>query len=86
MPKSSSAKLAWQKAYNKTPKQTAKRVANNKARRHAIKAGKTKVGDGKEVDHIKPLDAGGSTSDANTRVVSAKFNKQWRKREPKIYG
>lgn len=51
------------------------RAARNKARRHAIKAGKAKVGDGKDVDHIKPLRSGGSTSDSNTRVRSVAANR-----------
>ena len=70
----------------KSPEEVAKRVARNRARRHEIKAGLVHVGDGKQLDHIKPLDAGGSTDDSNTRVVDEKFNKQWRKRDPKLYG
>lgn len=70
----------------KSPIEVAKRVARNRARRHDIKKGLVHVGDGKEVDHVAPLDGGGSTSDSNTRVVSEKFNKQWRKRDPGLYG
>jgi hypothetical protein len=86
MPKSSPQELKTKAAYNKRPDVQDKRVAQNRARRHAIAAGKAKVGDGTHVDHIKPLDAGGSGADSNTRVVSAKFNKAWRERQPGMYG
>lgn len=86
MPKSSKQELATKKAYNARPDVMAKRVEQNRARRHAIAAGKAHVGDGTNVDHIKPLDEGGSGADTNTRVVSAAFNKGWRKRQPGMYG
>ena len=79
MPKSSPAKLAFQKAYNARPEEVAKRVKNNAARREAIKAGKAKVGDGKDVDHITPLEDGGGNSPDNLRVVSESTNRGWRK-------
>ncbi len=50
------------------------RAARNKARAHAIKAGKVSKGDGKHVDHKKPLRSGGSTADSKTRVRSASSN------------
>ena len=84
--KSSPQELKTKAAYNKLPSVQAKRVANNKARREAIREGKASVGDGTHVDHKKPLDAGGSTSKSNTRVVDAEFNKGWRGRQPKMYG
>ena len=37
------------------PENIAKRVARNKARREAIRKGRVSVGDGKELDHIKPI-------------------------------
>lgn len=70
----------------KSPEEVAKRVARNRARRHALKAGLVHVGDNMELDHKVPLDKGGSDKDSNVRVVSEKFNKQWRKRDPKLYG
>ena len=81
MPKSSKQKLAYQAERQKTPAEVEKRVARNKARRHAIADGKAAVGDGKQVDHIMPLGAGGSTADSNTRVISTKKNEGWRKGE-----
>lgn len=79
MPKSSPAKLAFQKTYNALPGNVIKREQENLARAHAIKAGRVKKGDGKDVDHIKPLDNGGPATDANTRVTSQTTNRGWRK-------
>lgn len=86
MTKSSKQKLAYQAEYQKSPEEVAKRVARNKARRHAIADGKVKVGDGKEIDHKVMLDKGGSAKDSNTRVLSAEANRGWRGREPGAYG
>lgn len=85
MAKSSKKELATKAKYNKRPSVQKKRVANNKARRQAMAAGKVKKGDGKHIDHKVPLDAGGSTNQSNTRVVDAKTNKGWRKKRPSMY-
>lgn len=63
----------------------AKRVVYNRNRREAIAEGRVKVGDGKELDHKRPLDAGGSNNRSNVRVVSESKNKAWRKDHPEIY-
>jgi len=87
MPKSSPAKLAFQKAYNAKPENVNKREANNRARQAAIRSGKAKVGDNTQVDHIVPLDVGGATdAKSNLRVISRKENAAWRGRQPKMYG
>ena len=85
MKKSSKQELKTKKAYNARPDVMKRRVAQNKARRQAIAAGKAKGGDGTNVDHIKPLKAGGSTKKSNTRVISASKNKGWRGRQPGMY-
>jgi hypothetical protein len=85
MPKSSKQELKTKAAYNKKPSVQKKRVANNKARREAIKDGRVKKGDGKDVHHVKPLDKGGSTKKSNTKVVSQKTNRGWRKKNPEMY-
>lgn len=85
MTKSSKQELKTKAAYNKRPDVQKKRVANNKARREAIADGRAKKGDGKDVDHVKPLDKGGSTDKSNTRVVSKKANRGWRKDSPEMY-
>lgn len=86
MTKSSKTKLAYQAEYQKKPENVEKRVDRNRARRHAIAAGKAAVGDGKEVDHKRMLDTGGSDKDSNTRVVSAAENRAWRAKNPDAYG
>jgi hypothetical protein len=86
MPKSSKQELKTKAEYNKRPDVQAKRVANNRARREAIREGRASVGDGSNIDHKVPLDKGGSTKGSNTRVVSEEFNKGWRGRQPEMYG
>jgi hypothetical protein len=86
MPKSSPQKLKFQKAYNAKPENVDKRVANNAARREAIKDGKARVGDGKEVDHKKPLDKGGTNAKGNLRVVDRSTNRSWRDEHGDMYG
>jgi len=51
------------------------RAARNNARRQAIREGRVKVGDGKEIDHKKPLSRGGSNARSNQRVVSRHTNR-----------
>ena len=60
--------------YKSKPEQIAMRVARNKARREAIKEGRVKKGDSKEIDHIIPLSKGGSNTKANTRVRTKSQN------------
>lgn len=86
MTKSSKAKLEYMAEYQKKPENVEKRVARNRARRHAIAEGKAAVGDGKDIDHKKMLDKGGSTDDSNTRVRSRSENRGWRKEHPEAYG
>lgn len=86
MTKSSKQELKAKAEYNRRPDVQAKRVEQNRARRHAIAEGRARVGDGTNVDHVKPLDKGGSGADSNTRVTSEKFNKGWRGRQPEMYG
>ena len=64
------------KKYHSSPQAIADRSARNAARRKMVKAGKVKKGDGKEVNHIKPLSSGGSNADTNLEVISAEENKR----------
>lgn len=71
----------YQKEYREhggTPEQKKRRAARNAARNAAIKAGKVRKGDGREIDHIdhNPL----NNSPSNLRVVSKKTN---RTKQPK---
>ena len=79
MPKSSPRKLEYMADYQKRPENVEKRVDRNRARRHAIAAGDARKGDGRDVDHKKPLGAGGSDRDSNTRVIDDGKNRGWRK-------
>ena len=65
--------------YHGSEEQKKKRAQRNAARREAIKDGRAKKGDGKDVDHKKPIREGGTNAKGNTRVVDAEKNKGWRK-------
>jgi 5-methylcytosine-specific restriction endonuclease McrA len=73
------AKRNYKKEYSDfhgKKKQIKNRTKRNKVRREAEKKGLVKKGDGKEIDHIKPLSKGGSNGKKNTRVVSRKTNRK----------
>ena len=63
------------KKYNSKPKVKKKRALRNKARRIPTAEGKVRKGDGKDVDHKKPLSRGGSSSRSNLRVKKASANR-----------
>lgn len=64
------------KKYHSSRKAKKARAARNKARRQMVKAGRVRKGDGKEVDHKRPLSKGGSNGKKNLRVVKRKKNRQ----------
>ena len=64
-------------AYEDTPEQVKNRVARNRARAQLMKEGRVSKGDGKDVDHIKPLSKGGSSSKGNLKVKSASSNRSF---------
>lgn len=57
------------------PEQVKKRAQRVKARRMLEKEGTVSKGDGKDVDHIKPLKSGGTSARGNLRVRSVKANR-----------
>lgn len=61
--------------YHSKPEQKKNRAARNAARSQAEKEGRVKKGDGKDVDHKKPLRSGGGNSKSNLRVRSASANR-----------
>lgn len=63
------------KDFHGKPEQIAKRAQRVKARRMMEKEGAVHKGDGKDVDHIKPLKSGGTTTRSNLRVRSVKANR-----------
>lgn len=86
MNKGGPKKAAYDKAYNAKPDQVNKREERNKARAQLEREGKVSKGDGKDVDHKKMLDNGGSNARGNLRVVDQKTNRGWRKSNGKTYG
>ena len=63
--------------YNSKPEQIKARGERTTLRRQANVAGVTKKGDGKDLDHIKPLSKGGANTMANARVVTQKANRSF---------
>jgi hypothetical protein len=57
------------------PEQIANRAERVKARRVMEKTGAAKKGDGKDVDHIRPLSKGGTSAKTNLRMRSVKANR-----------
>lgn len=63
--------------YHSKPEQRKNRSERTVARRESNEAGHTSKGDGKDLDHKKPLSRGGANTKANTRVVSASTNRSF---------
>lgn len=76
MPRKISAK---EKRFNASPEQKKRRAARNKARRKAIREGRVRKGDGKEVHH-PDAPRKGTNLGKRTRILSKKAN---RKIQPK---
>jgi hypothetical protein len=70
---------AYYEKYHASPEAKKDRAARNKARRKAIREGRVKKGDGKELDHKVPLSKGGSRSTSNTRVVDRYTNRSYKR-------
>lgn len=68
--------------YQGTEEQKKRRAQRNAARRKAMKAGKVKKGDGREIDHVA-MNRKGPLDNSKVRVVSKKTN---RKKQPKRNG
>ena len=64
-------------AYGSKPEVMKDRAMRNAARRQAIKDGLVKKGDGKDIDHIKPVSKGGTNAKSNLRVQSASENRSF---------
>lgn len=64
-------------AYDQKPEVKKKRAARNQARAIMEREGKVHKGDGKDVDHKKPLSKGGTTTKGNLRVKSASANRSY---------
>jgi hypothetical protein len=64
-------------AYDQKPEVKKKRAARNQARAIMEREGKVHKGDGKDVDHKKPLSKGGTTTRSNLTVKAAKANRSY---------
>lgn len=70
-----------ERQYDGRPDVKKRRAARNRARYKLMKEGKVHKGDGKDVDHKKPLTRGGSNRRGNLRAVPAGKNRSF-KRNP----
>lgn len=65
--------------YHSRPEQKKNRALRNAARREMEERGLVRKGDGKDVDHKKPLDQGGSNDPSNWRVLPKSKNRGYRR-------
>lgn len=61
--------------YHSSPEQKKNRAKRNAARAELEREGRVSKGDGKDVDHIKPLSKGGASTKSNLRVVPRSANR-----------
>ena len=64
--------------YHAKPEQKKNRAKRNAARSMLSKEGVVSKGDGKDVDHKKPIRSGGGNSRGNLRPMSVAKNRGWR--------
>lgn len=64
--------------YDALPEKIAGRAQRNQARAMLEKEGLVKKGDGKDVNHKKPVRSGGTNARSNLNVESASKNRAWR--------
>lgn len=82
MPSSKGYKRSYRDEYDRyqgTEEQKRNRAKRNAARRDMEEAGKVHTGDGKDVDHKKPLAKGGGNGKSNLRVQSKSANRSFRR-------
>lgn len=65
------------KEYHAAPEQRKNRSERTVARNQAIAEGRAARGDGKDLDHKRPLSKGGSNAKSNQRMVSASSNRSF---------
>ena len=82
MPSSKGYKRNYKEEYQNyqgDEEQKKNRAKRNKARRTMERDGKVRKGDGKDVDHSKPLSKGGSNSRSNWSVKSKSSNRSYKR-------
>ena len=67
-------------SYDGTEAVKKKRALRNKARRMMVREGVVKKGDGKDVDHKRPLSKGGNSNRSNLRAVPARSNRSYKRK------
>lgn len=65
--------------YHAQPQAKLDRAQRNKARRILAKDGAVHKGDGKDVDHTKPLSKGGTSTRSNLQVKTASKNRSFKR-------
>ena len=75
MSKSGRVYSEYDKKYQARPEEVHKRVLRNKARREMLRIHGKAALKGKDVDHKKALEAGGSGARSNLRIRSASSNR-----------
>lgn len=65
--------------YHASEEQKKNRAQRNAARRELERDGRVHKGDGKDVDHKRPISKGGSNRDSNLQVVSKGQNRGFRR-------
>jgi hypothetical protein len=63
--------------YEDSPQQVKNREERNAARRKLMREGKVHKGDGKDVDHMKPVSKGGKNNAGNLDVRTAHNNRSF---------
>lgn len=63
--------------YQGSPEQIRRRSMRNKARRALMKQGRVRKGDGKDVDHARPISKGGNNNPSNLRVKTDNANRSF---------
>lgn len=66
--------------YQGTEEQKKNRAKRNAARSKLEKSGSVSKGDGKDVDHVKPLSKGGSNDSSNLSVKTASANRSFKRK------
>jgi 5-methylcytosine-specific restriction endonuclease McrA len=66
--------------YQGTEEQKKNRAKRNAARNKLEKSGSVSKGDGKDVDHVKPLSKGGSNDSSNLSVKTASANRSFKRK------
>jgi len=80
MPYMKNGKRDYDREYEKyasSEEQKKNRATRNRARRQLEKEGRVSKGDGKDIDHVKPLSKGGSAAKSNLRVKARSANRSY---------